>query len=329
MDTHHLRFIGRHIKKNNKDYFSYSGCGFEFAIISHKTRCVIKINLISELQEYDYQFIAIYINDVFHCKEKLTAGVNTKEIHISSVAKEHTIKIIKLNETYLSSIYLDDIVLFDAQFVLMEPSNKKLIGFYGDSITCGYGIMGKANQPFMMETEDFTKTYAYLACLALNMDYTVIARSGISVALKIWCDKEYHEIYDTVDMYEKGKDDRTVDYAVISLVTNDCTAYLNNVKEEDKPAALIIFKEEYIRLIDRIIKDNPNVKIVMAYNMLPIHPIFITALKETYEYAISHFQNPIHLVEFIPNDNGGACHPHYSEHKNNAKILVKAIKDFI
>ena len=34
------------------------------------------------------------------------------------------------------------------------------------------------------------------------MDYSVVARSGISVAIPIYIEQLFKEIYDTVDMYE-------------------------------------------------------------------------------------------------------------------------------
>lgn len=329
MNYKYIRFIGRHIQKNGKYYFAYSGAGFSFAIGPHKLVATIRLVLTSEIKEYDSQYIAIYINNVLYSKEMLAAGINEKYIYLPNSENKTIIKVVKLNEAYFSSIYLDNIVIQQASMIDIGVYKNKLIGFYGDSITCGYGITDYKGEEFKMESEDFSKTYANLASNLLNMDYTVIARSGISVAIPIFEEKLFNEIYDTVDMYEKGKDDRKIDFAVINLGTNDNSAYFQMVKDLDKPRALESFVSLYIKLIESIIQDNPEVKIVMCYNMLLIEQVIVDALKEVYQHILSTFDNKCRLVEFIPNSDGASLHPYQTAHEKNARILAKEIKDLM
>lgn len=325
MDYKSIRFIGRHILKDNYQYFSYSGSGFEFLVVPKQPSFSITLNLMSETREHEYQYIAIYINNEFYSKEKLVSGLNIKKLVLNS--KQTLIKIIKLNEVYLSSIYLKDIVLDNASFGVIKTSNKKIIGFFGDSVTCGFGLVDLHGQEFKMETEDFTKTYAYLASLSLDMDYSVVSRSGISLALPIYIDKTFNEIYDTVDMFLKCKEDRKMNYAVINLGANDNSAYYQLVKDIDKPQALETFKKEYITLVDRIIKDNPQVKIVMFYNMLSLLEEIKEAIKDVYNILNKKYKNDIRLLEGITNSDGACFHPYETAHKENVDLLGKVIKE--
>ncbi len=324
MNINKIRFIGRHIIRNNKPYFSYSGCGFIFGIKPTSSPYSFTLSLDSELREHDAQYIAIYVNDEFHSKEKLIEGTNTIKVSLNNISDKALVRVIKLNETYLSSIYLSDIVLENATLGDILPSRRKLVGFYGDSLTCGFGLLEYKGAGFKMETEDFTKSYANLACSALNMDYSVVARSGISVILKIWCDKTFKEIYDTVDMLDKGILDRKLDYAVINLGTNDSGAY--SLLKENKESALLEFKEEYINLLERIIRDNPGVKLILCHSMVYIFDEFINAIKESKEYINNHYDNPCEIIAFAPNGDGADGHPYWPAHEENSKLLVNAIK---
>ena len=192
----HIRFIGRHIKKNGLDYFSYSGSGFEFKTKpNNESTLSISITLISELREHDEQYLSIFIDDLFYRRERLSSGEHIIKLNTK---KESRIKIVKCNETYLSSIYIKDIKVDGGIITKPAYRNRKLIGYYGDSLTCGYGLLAKREDDFTMWSEDFTKTYAYLASFALKMDYSVVARSGISIALPIYVPETFNQIYDTV-----------------------------------------------------------------------------------------------------------------------------------
>ena len=320
-----IRFIGRHINKEGREYFSYSGSGFEFCVVPQSSSCSITLELTSELHEHDSQYLGVYINDVFHSKEKLGSGLNRVVIKLNNIKNPSIIRVIKYNEAYLSAIYLEDIKLENATFSDLKPSNKKLIGFFGDSITCGYGLIDYQGTEFKMETEEFDKGYAYLTATELDMDYLVVARSGISIGINIWIEQLFNEIYDTVDMFNKCPVEHNLEYAVIYLGTNDQSAYYQN--SEDKEKAMDKFHYEYHKLIDSIIKDNPGVKIVLCYNMIALTDLFVSAIKEKKQYIESHYPNPCTLVEFKSDDNGASYHPYVTAHQEGAKILVKAIKE--
>lgn len=321
-----LRLIGRHIYKDNKDYFSFSGSGFEFEVIPSKNSFSITLSLKSELREITAQYINIYVNDKFYSKERLVSGDNLVTIKVNLSSKT-TIRVIKVNEVYLSTITVNDISIDGGEFGDLPESNKKLIGFFGDSITCGYGVLDYHGVCFSGESEDFSKSYAYLTAVGLDMDYTVVSRSGISLALPIYIDKKFKEYINTVDMISECHETRKLDIAVINLVTNDDGAYNLNTKDEDKPQALETFEKEYISLVDSIIKDNIGVEVVMCYRLLPICDDLIDVIKKVYEKIKTRYSNIIKLVEFTPNSDGANGHPYINGQEEAAKKLIEAIKE--
>ena len=323
MELDNLRFIGRHIIKNNQPYVSFSGSGFVFHVVPENNNCLVKLVLNSEIREESTQFLAIYINDVFYSKYMIING--HAELYLT-INKDSIIRIIKANEVYLSSIYLEDIVVTNGKMAKVEEVKRKLIGFFGDSLTCGYGLLDYQGQQFRMETEDFTKTYAYLAANELNMDYDVVARSGISVGVPIYMPTLFKDIYDTVDMFDKFEMNRKLDYAVINLGSNDNSAIFQFMKEEERDSALDKFKEEYQSLVERIINDNPNVTLLLCYQEKRLDERVLNRIKEVKEYISSHYENRIQLVEFIHNQDGACYHPFFLTHADNAKILEKVLQ---
>jgi len=320
-----LRLIGRHIYKDNKDYFSFSGSGFEFEVIPFKDNVSITLSLKSELREITAQYINIYVNDELYSKEKLVSGDNLVTIKVNSSNKT-IIRVIKVNEVYLSTITVNDISIDGGEFGDLPANNKKLIGFFGDSITCGYGVLDYHGVCFSGESEDFSRSYAYLTAMGLDMDYTVVSRSGISLALPIYIDKKFKEYINTVDMISEYYETRKLDIAVINLVTNDDGAYNLNTKE-DKPQALETFEKEYISLVDNIIKDNPGVEVVMCYRLLPICDDLINVIKKVYEKIKTRYSNKVKLVEFTPNSDGANGHPYINGQEEAAKKLIEALKE--
>ena len=327
MDASQIRFIGRHIKKKGMEYFSYSGCGFEFVLIPKEKKIGFALSLVSELNDHDSQYIAFYLNDVFYSKEKLIEGENKVNVELESSDKEVLVRVIKLNEVYLSAIYLKDIVLRNGSYGKLKEEKKKLIEFYGDSLTCGYGVIDYHGPTFKMETEEFNKTYAYLVAKELDMNYSVVARSGISISLLIYVQTPFNDIYETVDMFDKCEERKTIDYAVINLGSNDDGAYSLIKDDIEREKARASFKYDYHRLIERIIKDNPRVKILITYKLAPMQKDIIDLIKEIYLEVSSKYDNQFKLVEFVSNTDGANSHPYYTGQENAAKVLVKAIKE--
>ena len=67
----------------------------------------------------------------------------------------------------------------DGNIICPTEKKKFSIEFIGDSITCAYGIDAPDQTcPFTTTIENFSKSYAYLASIILDVDYSVKDLSG-------------------------------------------------------------------------------------------------------------------------------------------------------
>ena len=191
-DMELIHYIGRHTFINNHLYFAFSGSGFELKVQPTSSSFSLNFSLKSGLNGYNSQFINIYVDDELLRKEELNIGTKDVKIELEDDnLNSHYIKVIKLNEAAFSNLTLMDISLTNVTQVAYDKGRKGIMEFYGDSITCGYGILGKTSDGFSMDSEDATKTYAYLASEALGYEPSLVSQSGISLAMNVFDSNQY------------------------------------------------------------------------------------------------------------------------------------------
>lgn len=179
---------------------------------------------------------------------------------------------------------------------------------------------------FSLECDDFSLSYPYLLSTSLDLDYEVVAKSGISVALPIYWNQLFKDIYDTVDLYEKYFASNQLDFAVINLGSNDSIA-LNLIDDSEKEYAIKQFENEYLKLIDKIVRDNENLKIIMVYNFVPLNVHIIDSIKKVFDIARSKYSNVFKLIELSPNTDGVDFHPNPEAHRLAFKQIKQVIED--
>lgn len=88
----------------------------------------------------------------------------------------HTIKLVKATGYTLANVDLKNVTL-DGTVAETAPADKDLfIEFVGDSISCGWGVVGGYDGAYT--AQDATLAYPYLIANTLNADYSVVAVSG-------------------------------------------------------------------------------------------------------------------------------------------------------
>ncbi|MDP9037101.1 MAG: GDSL-type esterase/lipase family protein [Myxococcota bacterium] len=95
---------------------------------------------------------------------------------------EHSIVLTKRTESYVGVVQYLGLTVTGGSLVPFAEPLTRWIEYVGDSITCGYGVLGtSAMCPFTPATEDETATYAALSAAQLHAMRTIIAYSGIGV----------------------------------------------------------------------------------------------------------------------------------------------------
>ena len=208
--------------------------------------------------------------DTFYTKQtlKIASGLE---------AGEHTIAVSKSVDSKNGGLYIYS-ASFNGTLANTEAKTRK-IQFVGDSITAGFGVVTKSNDPLGIVTDGVytNKTYSYYSYAnvvadALNADYYSISNGGWYFSSSDSADlenKSITRIYDEQSMLiELGAYDHSVwqpDVVVINLGTNDATL-------KDADGNLVVTAEQYMTdvavMIDQVRAANPNAKIIWAYGAM-------------------------------------------------------------
>ena len=125
--------------------------------------------------------IAIEVDGQRLVDDQIDAPEKTYTLVNGGLSRPHSVTVIKLSETAMSTCEIRAIAL-DTPTLEPALSRPRRIEFIGDSITCGYGIDDPyPTHPFSTATEDVTKAYAYLTAKALDADYSMVSISGYGI----------------------------------------------------------------------------------------------------------------------------------------------------
>lgn len=330
-----MKCFGRYINEiiNNKNimFFTYSNSGFEIMIDVKNIDYKFEIKLFNKLINKKSQFIKVYIDGELETKIELKETNYSLPILNLNEGK-HIIKVIKINEIQYSRLGLIGFEFNNVDIVDEEKNNNSKIEFYGDSVTCGFGILSNAkDDKTLMEDEDSSISYASLASEKLGFDFSLISYSGISLTDKLNISGvpfDILSIFDTSNLVNKWDFNNFIcDYVVINLGTNDDAAYKSLNKQNEKLLALNSFKEKYIKFIDVLKSIHKNAQIICVSNVMNVlHQDIIDVIKDVVNKENIKHSNSIHYLELVPNNDGALTHPSKEAHKINADILADFVK---
>lgn len=208
--------------------------------------------------------------DTFYTKQTL-------QIASGLEAGEHTIAVSKSVDSKNGGLYIYS-VSYTGNLGTTQAKTRK-IQFVGDSITSGFGVVTKSNDPLGIVTDGVytNKTYSYYSYAnvvadTLDADYYSISNGGWYFSSSESADvenKSITRIYDEQSMLiELGGYDHSQwqpDVVVINLGTNDATLL-------DADGNLVVTAEQYMTdvaiMIDQVRAANPNAKIIWAYGAM-------------------------------------------------------------
>ena len=157
---------------------------------------------------------------------------------------EHTIRLIKVTGYTLATAQVSSITLNGTIDPVAPAKNDLYIEFLGDSISCGWGVIGNHDGGYA--SQDGTKAYPYRVAERLNADYSITALSGCGVIYgSLNFDNNYLHASPSRSNEEYGFT-RPADIVVINLGTN----------EEGNHANAAEFEEGYLRLLRNIFSKN-------------------------------------------------------------------------
>ncbi|HVH45247.1 MAG TPA: GDSL-type esterase/lipase family protein, partial [Labilithrix sp.] len=233
----------------------------------------------------------------------------------------------------------------DGGRLLAPRSRSRRIEIVGDSITCGYGVLGAdARCPFTYATERASVAYGALAAQTLAADVTTVCWSGRGVVRNYDGDTTAlaPELFEQAIPAIDGAPAMPFDFAravepdalVANLGTND---FLGGAGQ---PLDIAAFERAYVRFLRRVRAVYPRALLVVALSpMLGPDPTPSTASKPTRDVARASLERVvamrraegderISLLELEHQGERVGCdeHPNAEMHRVLARQLVSFLR---
>ena len=333
-----VKIIGRFYQDKNITWIVHSGSAIEFYLTGNKAE-ILLLGDSTIYSDIDLRpRFAIYINEELF----LDSLMNELELNVKLLENEEQkkvkIKIMLLSENKYGGIGIKHINVYSCtNNNIIEPTEKKNISieFIGDSMTCAYGVEGKdQNEHFKTSTENFSKSYAYLASQILNVDYSSVSYSGYGVVSGYSQGEKNseeivslyyknigrHENYQGEWDFEKYKND----IIFVNLGANDYNYILTDQENRNDE-----FIQEYIKFIDLVKKCNPDSIIICTVGNIGNNEIFKlieSAVKIYNDEKVTTFELP---PQYAEDGYGSDWHPSVASQERFSKIVADKLKEFI
>ncbi len=339
-----VKIGGRTVSKNDATWLCQSGSSVEFTVTGNAAEIVICGNeWVNENVDYRPRY-AIYVDDVLLTDETMDSNEEKHMLfeELQALNGVHNVKVILLSEAMYGPVGIECINVTSTLSKPVKPTPKSdlNIEFIGDSITCAYGVEASSSgESFKTTTENFTKSYAYLAAKQLGADYSAVSYSGHGIISGYSNTGEKNLDSLIPDCYEMATKfdgfaeawnfDKTLnDVVVINLGTNDSSyiAYNSNANREERAAEFI---ERYVDFLKTVRANNTNAQIICTLGTMDFENIYeyvsdaVDAYKtETGDEDIMFYQSVMHTQA---DGYGADWHPSEKTQQNSAYVLADKI----
>ncbi|MBO4452636.1 MAG: hypothetical protein J5793_01755 [Clostridia bacterium] len=317
-DNANIRILGRHTVVEDCLAFDWSASGFAFNF--HGTGFVISLGAYTgEVPAY----VKIKI-DRNHRQRFAVVNGSEKLIIEGLSDSRHRVEVLKVTEGFPKLLF-KSIAFFgsDPGFNLPPHRPSRRIEYIGDSITCGYGVLGRATDPgFETWQEDCTYSYAYLTSESLGAEGRYICISGKGIVCN--CEGNREDVkagsYCEYTSASGGGicDDGWIPGAVvINIGTNDAGG----------PAGSEEFSEAAAELIAKVRKRYPEAYIVWLYGMMNNN--YINELREVVKKVSANDKKVcllyLEAIKASSNEIGANGHPNVRASVRAANALSKKL----
>lgn len=270
-----VKQLGRVLFSDGILWCAHSGTGAEFKV----NAAAVHVTVIGDSERYAR--VAIYLDNERVIDDLTNEREKTYTIFKSETPREAVIKIVKLSESAMSVFGINGIEVEAGEKITPIAEKDVLIEFIGDSITCGYGVDDEnKDHPFKIETEDFTKAFAYKTAAALGADYSIAAFSGYGVVSGYDANGRKNSASTVPRYYDKlcftygsagslnlsetewDFDKRQPDIIVINLGTNDDSYCQDDAEKQAE------FESAYYDFIGQVRGYNPDAVIICAFGIM-------------------------------------------------------------
>jgi lysophospholipase L1-like esterase len=195
--------------------------------------------------------------------------------------------------------------------LLPPPPPRRRMEVIGDSISCGYGVLGENEQcHFSFATESFSDTYEASAARSLGMDLVTQCWSGRGVI------RNYDGTTSGTmpELYQPAA--APADVVVVALGTND---FLGG---KGAPLDTAAFEARYIAFLAQLREQNPQARIVVTSSPMLGEDVR-EAARRSFDRIVAARHDVLFLdMEYQATRRGCDYHPNAEMHRILAKQLV-------
>ena len=240
----------------------------------------------------------------------------------------HTVKVMRIVEG-MECLYATELTLMgDAPKLLDSPEERPLrLAFIGDSITCGYGVLGNSAQPgYVTYEQDSSRSYAYMAADLLNAEVMLSGASGKGIVANCNGDREDMTLRQAFAWLNRqggewNHDVWTPHLTVINAGTNDAWGGVGD--EEFIEAAKLLMGE--------VRAAYPDCPILYCYGVMD------QTKMGAVEKAVTEFNEAngkayflgVQSMHQVPDEIGGGGHPNLNTSYRVSALLAEKIKEIL
>jgi hypothetical protein len=331
-----VKLQSRAVMKDDVLWLVQSGSAAEFCISGRNAYVTLAGSSGVDNNKMYRPHYAVYVNDRLICDEVM-AETYIKITLWKDEDKTAAVKVMLLSEAQYGGVGVRSVEVEsnEVQHLTTFKNAPLTIEFIGDAITCGYGVESdSANETFMTSTENFSKSYAYLAASRLGADYTTCCYSGYGIVSGYSDEGTKNDKELLPDCY--GKDSNFKDYGadwdfsehcdivVIHLGTND-----RDYVAQDPDKNGDEFVEGYKAFLQTVREKRPDAAIICTVGTMGGNEIY-----KLIERAVAEFGDDKIMTYFLQTlstgDGMGADgYPSKKTQQNIADVLVKKINDIL
>ena len=241
----------------------------------------------------------------------------------------HRIRIVKITEAAMSYVSIKLLHVEGRLLPTLRDNSRTKALFIGDSITCGFGVLGEPEQDYSLRLEDGEKCYASYLAKKCNWEAEWLSVSGYGMFVDYTGNRvnvlpNLHPY--TNYFYDKElREDVTrfvPDYIFINLGTND-SGHLNEKYVAEG------FKSEYESFLYTLRMSYEKATIICLIGTLAtnVYPLIKEVVEEVSGRGLENIYGlelPFHDVE----KDGVACgHPTETTHRKDAERIYEFMKE--
>lgn len=313
----YVRILGRHTVKKDCLAFDWANSGISFNFFGSGF-----ILSFGEFTCDEPAYVKVFVDG----KEQRFAVSTGKEkiIYENLPEKRHRVTVLRITEGEIPLLF-KDISLFgkDQKFMAPPFDKPRKIEFYGDSITCGYGVIAEPSETtYHTYQQDSTMTYAYFTAKELDADARYICISGKGIVCN--CNGEKDNEIPIFFRYASRAGEPwdfslwTPNVVVINAGTNDVGGAVPDQT----------FTEAAVEFLKDIRGVYPEAQIIWVYGMM--NDKYVPAIKEAVRIR-NKTDEKVHFlyvesINQMPGETGANGHPNTRANMRVSKLLVKKIR---